>query len=106
MSEEANFFSTIRSIPPDRIGGGKSCLEDNKNSLIDALHNKDVETINEGILLVLITDTRILFVEIIHKGIYIKEIINLRILIVLQTGSSSSQSLPGGMDRFVFVLIL
>ena len=54
------------------LAGGRSCLEDNKDSLIDDLHNKDLEPITKGVLLVLITDTRILMVEITNKGINIQ----------------------------------
>ena len=68
-------------------------MENNKDSPIDDLRKKDVESINKGILLALITDTRILIVEIINKEINIMEIINKRILIVVQTRSSSSQDL-------------
>ena len=54
------------------LAGGRSCLEDNKDSLIDDLHNKDLEPITKGVLLVLITDTRILMVEITNKGINVQ----------------------------------
>ena len=92
-----------RCKPPDKIlAGGGSCREDNKDSLIDNLHNKDGETIKKGNLLLLITDTRILIVEIINKGINIMEMLNKRILIVLQTGSSPK---PGSCLEVLFVCL-
>ena len=79
-------------IPPHKIqAGGKSCLEDNKDSLIDDLHN-----IHSYIDDLYNTDPRIRdqhkkdsLIDALH--ILVVEIINKRILIVLQKGSSSSQ---------------
>ena len=99
ISEEVNVRTAItkqtkqkRSTPPDNIlAGGGSCLEDNKDSLMDDLHNIDIlmnDLYNK--------DSRI---RAQHKkdshtdGLQFLavEIINKRILIVIQTGSPSSQ---------------
>ena len=79
-------------------------MENNKDSPIDDLRKKDVESINKGILLALITDTRILIVDIINKGINIMEILNQRLLSVLQTGSSSSQDPVWRFCLYVYLL--
>ena len=90
-------FSSLKKVniqtkPPDRIlAGGGSCLEDDKDSLIEDLHNIDslIDDLYNK-------DSRI---RAQHKkdshtdGLQFLavEIINKRILIVIQTGSPSSQ---------------
>ena len=80
------------STPPDTIpAGGESCLDDNKGLPFDDLHNID-SLIND----LFSTDSRI---RNQHKKdsliddlpILVEDISNKGILVVLQTGSSSSR---------------
>ena len=96
-----------RSIPPDKIlAGGGSCLDDNKDSLIDDFHNID-SLIND----LYNKDSRICdqhkkdsLIDGLH--ILVVEIINERILIVIQTGSSSSQDSVWRYASFFVLIVL
>ena len=100
-------FSSLKKVniqtkPPDRIlAGGGSCLEDDKDSLIEDLHNIDSLIDNLYNKDSRIRDQQKKVSLLDGLTILVVEIINERILIVLPTGSSSSEDFVWRFASFV-----